>query len=248
MFRAQLTDQRSRSRRDTRTAQENQTKSRLQDDGREASTRLTRQGPRDAAALDAAGHTRDLRSPLPMRLQRSALHSDGLERSDRVRSPTVHPCGCVQIDRRLPDSPSDPPRCPLGPLLLSASAPMGNSYNLHKACPDHNARFLRCQKLYFENKFVAMPPLDANGAQPPRVVVEDTVPVKNPADIALTLDALDPTSMNFACRDLWEDYKECVEGVMREKQQDYLRRKEAKKAANAAQTNTTPAATEQAKQ
>lgn len=142
-------------------------------------------------------------------------------------------------------------RCSVLPLLLVLSSPrraMGNSYNLHKACPEQNARFLHCQRLFFENKFVPLPPIDANGVQPPRVVQLDGVPVSNPADIALTLEALEPGSMNSACRDLWQDYKECVEGVMKEKQQDYLKRKEAKKAAAAPAQNQTPADAEKPKQ
>lgn len=125
---------------------------------------------------------------------------------------------------------------------------MGNSYNLHKACPDQNARFMRCQSLFLENKFTPLPPPDANGVQPPRVILDNYVRSTNAADIALTLDALDPTSMNFACRDLWEDYKECVEDVMKEKQREYLRRKEAKKAAAAAQSTSPAASPENAKQ
>ena len=96
----------------------------------------------------------------------------------------------------------------LSPLLVS----MGNSsYNLHKACPELDARYKHCQALYFENSLVIPPrPDPVTGVVAPRVVYRDSIPVTDAADIALTNDALDRNSMNFACRDMWEDYKDCV--------------------------------------
>ena len=99
------------------------------------------------------------------------------------------------------------------PASHCLSAAMGNSsYKLHEACPDLDARYKRCQSLYFENVLTPVPdqPAKEGVALPPRPIFRNGVVVTDQADVAMARDALDPASLNYACRDMWEDYKECV--------------------------------------
>jgi hypothetical protein len=121
---------------------------------------------------------------------------------------------------------------------------MGNSsYNLHKSCPHENARYQHCYALFFENRLIP-PPANVTAADPTdpkqvaeaaqksrRMIYREGKEVTDQADITLALQTLDSEHVNYACRDLWEDYKECVSKVMEEKQADYLRRKAEKQAA-----------------
>jgi hypothetical protein len=131
---------------------------------------------------------------------------------------------------------------------------MGNSssYNLHKACPELNAKYDHCYTLFFENRIIPPPtPVVASNPHDPasvaaaaaastRIVYREGVVVTDPHDIALTNQILDPSHANYACRDLWEDYKECVTDVWRQKQEAYLKRKEE---ATRQQANATPTST-----
>lgn len=118
---------------------------------------------------------------------------------------------------------------------------MGNtSYNLHKACPSEHARYHHCYVLFFENRIIPPPPqVTAADPNDPRQVAEaaeksrrriyrNGEEVTDPGDVQLALGAIDPGHLNYACRDLWEDYKECVNRAMDEKQADYLRRRAEK--------------------
>lgn len=124
----------------------------------------------------------------------------------------------LQLRATLTRSRSPPRTRPSWPLLHSplARVAMGNSssYNLHKACPAENERYQRCYSMFLENK-LADPP--AAGA--PVVYTRNGVPITDAAESALAADVLNPDSPNYACRDLWEDYKECV-SVSREERQE----------------------------
>lgn len=61
-----------------------------------------------------------------------------------------------------------------------------------------------------------------------RVVYREGVIVTDPKEIALANEILDADHANYACRDMWEDYKECVNQVWEKKQEDYLRRRAEK--------------------
>ena len=109
------------------------------------------------------------------------------------------------------------------------------SYKLHNACPELNARYMNCQALVFENSLTPQTAKNADGTPAPPQVFRDGKVVTNAADVALTLDALDPSSGNYRCKDMWLDYTECVKEVMAEHKKDYERRKAeaaAKKEAN----------------
>ena len=120
-----------------------------------------------------------------------------------------------------------------------------SSYKLHQACPDQNAKYEHCYALFFENRIIPQPvvlPTDPNdpasvaaaAAASKRTVYREGVVVTDPADIALTNEILDKEHKNYACRDLWEDYKECVNEVFNQKQAAYLKRRAEKEAAKQA--------------
>jgi hypothetical protein len=90
------------------------------------------------------------------------------------------------------------------------------SYKLHAACPELNERYKNCQSLYFENlhtkpEFVTPAPTPDNPQpQPQRVYVRDGKPLTNAADAAIAAESLTPSHVNYACRDMWNDYTDCI--------------------------------------
>lgn len=115
-----------------------------------------------------------------------------------------------------------------------------SSYQLDKPCTALDTRYHHCYKLFFENRLFPHPeqvvPTDPNDPESvaaavrasTRIVYRDGVVVTDPDDIALAIDVVNESSPNYACRDLWEDYKECVNAVWDQKRAAYLERKAAK--------------------
>ncbi len=96
-------------------------------------------------------------------------------------------------------------------LELDCRSVMGAaSYKLHNACPELNARYLNCQALVFENSLTPQTAKNADGTPAAPQVFRDGKVVTNAADVALTLDALNPSSVNYRCKMSWLDYTECV--------------------------------------
>jgi len=141
--------------------------------------------------------------------------------------------------------------------------PSSRSYNLHTACPELKAKYDHCYALFFENRLIAAETSSTSNnasssssaadsysssssaqasSSSSRPIYRNGVVVTDPADVALALQSLDSSHPNYACRDMWEDYKDCVMDVLRQKQEDYLRRKaekeHAKAAASAPSTST----------